>query len=101
MQIGAPASSLMKQRRASPMFPPPQIKIATLSQFAELCLSDFVTVPSWEAYDGSGSGLATAGLIVAFAATLLVVFTLAQRAKHLVRSSIDIKAAISPVTSWL
>lgn len=50
------------------------------------------------------SELATVGLVMAFAAVLLVashLFIEAQSAKHLTGSSIDIKAATSPVRSWL
>ena len=51
-----------------------------------------------------GSELATAGLVVIFAAILLIVshlFIEAQSAKHLARGSIEIKAATNPVASWL
>jgi hypothetical protein len=48
--------------------------------------------------------LATAGLVVAFAAVLLVAshfFIEAQAAKHLPRGTIDIKAATNIVAGWL
>ena len=51
-----------------------------------------------------GSVLATTGLVVVFAAVLLVVshlFIESQAAKHLARDSIEIKAATNPVASWL
>ena len=51
-----------------------------------------------------GAELATAGLVVAFAAVLLVashLFMEAQSAKHLAKGSIDIKAATKVVAGWL
>jgi len=51
-----------------------------------------------------GAELATAGLVVAFAAVLLVAshfFIEAQSAKHLARGTIDIKAATNIVAGWL
>ena len=51
-----------------------------------------------------GAELATAGLVVAFAAVLLVAshfFMEAQSAKHLTKGSIDIKAATNVVAGWL
>ena len=51
-----------------------------------------------------GAELATAGLVVAFAAVLLVAshfFMEAQSAKQLVKGSIDMKAATNVVAGWL
>jgi len=51
-----------------------------------------------------GAELATAGLVVAFAAVLLVashLFIEAQSAKHLVKGSIDLKITTNTVASWL
>jgi hypothetical protein len=48
--------------------------------------------------------LATAGLVVAFAAVLLVAshfFIEVQSAKHLARGTIDIKATTNIVAGWL
>ena len=48
--------------------------------------------------------LATAGLVVAFAAVLLVashLFIGSQSAKQLVKGSIDLKITTSTVTGWL
>lgn len=48
--------------------------------------------------------LATVGLVVAFAAVLLVVshfYIQGQSAKHLVKDSIDLKAATNVVAGWL
>ena len=50
------------------------------------------------------AGLATAGLVVAFAAVLLVashLFIEAQSAKQFVQGSIDLKATANVVASWL
>jgi hypothetical protein len=51
-----------------------------------------------------GAELATTGLVMAFAAVLLVAshfFMEAQSAKHLARGSIEIKAATNVVAGWL
>jgi hypothetical protein len=51
-----------------------------------------------------GAELATAGLVVAFAAVLLVashLFIEAQSAKRLVKSSIDLKTTTHTIASWL
>jgi hypothetical protein len=48
--------------------------------------------------------LATAGLVLAFAAVLLVashLFIEAQSAKRLVKSSIDLKTTTHTIASWL
>ena len=50
------------------------------------------------------AGLATAGLVVAFAAVLLIashLFVEAQSAKQFVQGSIDLKATANVVASWL
>ena len=50
------------------------------------------------------AGLATAVLVVAFAAVLLVashLFIEAQSAKQFVKGSIDLKATANVVASWL
>ena len=51
-----------------------------------------------------GAELATAGLVVAFAAVLLAAshfFIEAQSAKQLVKGSIDLKTTTNVVASWL
>lgn len=51
-----------------------------------------------------GAELATAGLVLAFAAVLLVAshfFVEAQSAKQLVKSSIDLKMRGNVIASWL
>jgi hypothetical protein len=50
------------------------------------------------------AGLATAGLVVVFAAALLVashLFIEAQSARQFVKASIDLKATANVVASWL
>jgi hypothetical protein len=52
----------------------------------------------------NGAGFATAGLVVAFAAVLLVVshfFTEAQSARQPLQNSIGLKARTPVVGSWL
>jgi len=51
-----------------------------------------------------GAGFATAGLVAAFAAVLLIashLFIEAQSAKQLVKGSIDLKATANEVAGWL
>ena len=51
-----------------------------------------------------GAELATAGLVVVFAAALLVashLFIEAQSAKQLVKGSIDLKITTNSIASWL
>ena len=51
-----------------------------------------------------GAGLATAGLVLAFAAVLLVAshfFVEARSAKQLVNGTIDLKMQTNAVASWL
>ena len=51
-----------------------------------------------------GADLATAGLVVAFAAVLLVIshfFIESQSAKQLVKGSIDLKVQSNVIGSWL
>jgi len=51
-----------------------------------------------------GAELATAGLVVAFAAVLLVashLFIESQSARQLVKGSIDLKATANEVAGWL
>lgn len=51
-----------------------------------------------------GADLAIAGLVVAFAAVLLVIshfFIESQSAKQLVKSSIDLKVQSNVIGSWL
>jgi hypothetical protein len=51
-----------------------------------------------------GAELATAGLVVAFAAVLLVIshfFNEARSAKQLVKGSIDLKVQSNVIDSWL
>lgn len=53
---------------------------------------------------GEGAELATAGLVVAFAAVLLVAshfFIEAQSTKQLVKGSIDLKIQTNVIPSWL
>ena len=53
---------------------------------------------------GEGAELATAGLVVAFAAVLLVIshfFIEARSAKQLVKGSIDLKVQSNVIDSWL
>ena len=51
-----------------------------------------------------GAELATAGLVVAFAAVLLVashLFIESQSAKQLVKGSVDLKITTTTIASWL
>ncbi|MBR1193861.1 hypothetical protein JQ634_34240 [Bradyrhizobium sp. AUGA SZCCT0240] len=51
-----------------------------------------------------GAELATAGLVVAFAAVLLVashLFMESQSAKHLVKGAIDLKITTNTIANWL
>ena len=88
------------------MFPLPETRNATFSHF--FGNPDFGEALALKRRGGSAmdedAELATAGLVVAFAAVLLVAshfFIEAQSAKHLARGTIDIKAATNIVAGWL
>jgi hypothetical protein len=80
--------------------------IATFSRLVEPQLVDSVSskMNSGGREMDEGAELATAGLVAAFAAVLLVAshfFIEAQSAKQLVKGSIDIKMQTNVVASWL
>ena len=80
--------------------------IATVSRSVEPRLVDGVSsqMNSGGGEMDDGAELATAGLVVAFAAVLLVAshfFIEAQSAKQLVKGSIDLKMQTNVTASWL
>ena len=89
-----------------PKFPPPFTIIATFSHLMEPQPVDSVSskMNSGGSEMDEGAELATAGLVVAFAAVLLVAshfFIEAQSAKQLVKGSIDLKVQTNVIGSWL
>ena len=94
---------LLKQRVCRPKFPPPGGQFATFSR--SYGTPPFVgRLPKGGDEMNEGAELATAGLVMAFAAVLLVashLFIQSQSAKQLVKGSIDLKITTNTVASWL
>jgi hypothetical protein len=93
---------LLKQRVCRPKFSPPELPLLPASVELRLLLG-VAQIGGGREMD-EGAELATVGLVVAFAAVLLVashLFIESQSAKQLAKGSIDLKITTNTIAGWL